>query len=328
MSTKTDQKFIFKAVSRHEVEQQLKSVKRNKATGLDDLPPGLIKDSAELISAPLAHLINLSLKTSIFPTDWKAAKVIPTHKSGAHSNPDNYRPISVLPVISKIIEKIIHRQLITFLDKNHLLTKFQFGFRPKLSTEYAATILLDSIRDNVYKGRLVGAVFVDLSKAFDTVSHAMLLDKLPLYGVEGKELEWFKDYLFFRKAKVAYNGCFSQENALLTGVPQGSILGPLLFLVLFNDVVDVIEHSSILKYADDTVLYVADKDIQSIKAKLSKDMDCLADWLKSNELVLNLKKGKTESLLFGTSQRIAKQTEPFEIKLSHQTVINNTTEYK
>ena len=115
---------------------------------------------------------------------------------------------------------------------------------------------------------------------------------------------------------------------MLTGVPQGSILGPLLFLILFNDVVDVIEHSSILKYADDTVLYVAYKDIESIKAKLSKDMDCLADWLKSNELVLNLKKGKTESLLFGTSQRIAKQTEPFEINLSHQTVINNTTDYK
>ena len=132
------------------------------------------------------------------------AKVIPIHKSGAHSNPDNYRPISVLPVISKIIEKIIHRQLITFLDKNHLLTKFQFGFRPKLSTEYAATILLDSNRNNVDKSKLVGAIFVDLTKAFDTVSHAMLLDKLPLYGVDGRELEWFKDYLFFRKAKVAY----------------------------------------------------------------------------------------------------------------------------
>ena len=115
---------------------------------------------------------------------------------------------------------------------------------------------------------------------------------------------------------------------MLTGVPQGSILGPLLFLILFNDAVNVIEHSSILKYADDTVLYDADKDIQSIKAKLSKDMDCLADWLKCNEMVLNLKKGKTEeSLLFGTSQRIAKQTEPLEIKLSDQNVINNTSEY-
>ena len=170
---------------------------------------------------------------------------------------------------------------------------------------------------------------MDLSKAFDTVSHAMFLDKLPLYEVEGKELEWFKDYLFIRKAKVAYNGCFSKEHALLTRVPQGSILGPLLFLILFNGVVDVIEHSSILKYADGTVLYVADKDIQSINAKFSKDMDCLADWLKSNELVLNLKKGKTECLLFGTSQRIAKQTtEPLEIKLSYQTVINSTKEYK
>ena len=208
------------------------------------------------------------------------------------------------------------------------ISKFQFGFRPKLSTEYAATILLDSIRNNVDKGKLVGAIFVDLTKAFDTVSHAMLLDKLPLYGVDGRELEWFKEYLFFRKAKVAYNSCFSKENALLTGVPQGSILGPLLFLILFNDAVDVIEHSSILKYADDTVLYVADQDIQSIKAKLSKDMDCLADWLKCNELVLKVKKGKTECLLFGTSQRTAKQTEPLEIKLLDQTVINNTTDYK
>ena len=156
----------------------------------------------------------------------------------------------------------------------------------------------------------------------------MLLDKLPLYGVEGKEVEWFKDCLFFRKAKVAYDSCFSKENALPIGVPQGSILGPLLFLILFNDAVDVIEHSSILKYADDTVLYGADKDIQSIKVKLSKDMDCLAEWLKCNELVLNSKRRKTESLPFGTSQRIAKQTEPLEIKWSDQTVINNTMEYK
>ena len=167
----------------NKVEQQLKSVKRNKATALDDLPPGLIKDSAELISAALAHLINFSLKTGIFLTERKTAKVIPTHKS------NSYRPISVLPVISKIIEKIIYHPLTTFLDKCQLITNFQYGFRPKLSTEYATTILLDSIRDNVNKGRLVGAIFVDLSKAFDTVSHAMLLDKLPIDGFQGKELK-------------------------------------------------------------------------------------------------------------------------------------------
>ena len=156
MSVEAKNTTIFNMVSSKEDEQQLKSVKRNKATGLDHLQTGLIKDAAELISAPLAHFV---------------AKVIPIYKSGAQSNPDNYRPILVLPVISKLIKQIIHRQLITFLDKNHLLTKFQFGFRPELSTEYAATILLDNIRNNVDKGKLVGAIFVDLSKDFDTKSH-------------------------------------------------------------------------------------------------------------------------------------------------------------
>ena len=130
---------------------------------------------------------------------------------------------------------------------------------------------------SINKDRLVRAIFVDLSRAFEPVSHAMLLDKLPIYGVQGKELEWFKDYLFFRKPTVACSGCFSKGHAFLTGVPQGSILGPLLFLILFNDVLDVIEHSSILKYADDVVLHVADQDVQSINATLSQDLDYFAD---------------------------------------------------
>eukprot|EP00795_Rhopilema_esculentum_P008031 gene8031-13942_t len=159
-----------------EVERELKSIKRNKATGLDDLPPGLIKDLAESISAPLTHLINMSLMTSTFPADWKTAKIIPTHKSGARSSCDNYRPISVLPVLSK--------------------------------------------------DQLVGAFFVDLSKAFDTISHAILLEKLAIHGIKDNELEWFNDYPFSRKAVVAFNGCISDEQNLLTGVPQGSILGP------------------------------------------------------------------------------------------------------
>ena len=185
----------------------------------------------------------------------KTAKVIPIHKSGTRSNFDNFRPISILLAISKIIERIIHRQVMSFLNENNLLSRFQFGFRSDLSTEYAETVLLDDIRRNVDKGNLVGAVFVDLSKAFDTLSHATLLDKLPQYGIQDTELEWFKDYLFCRKQVVSYNGCLSADHNVSTGVPQGSILGPLLFLVYFNDVIEAIEHSSIVKYADDTILY-------------------------------------------------------------------------
>ena len=189
--------------------------------------------------------------------------------------------------------------------------------------------MLDDIRRNVDNDQLVGAVFVDLSKAFDTISHAILLDKLTMYGIKDRELEWFNDYLFSRKAVVAFNSCLSYKQDLLTGVPQGSILGPLLFLISFNDAVEVMEYSSILKYADDTVLYVAGKETDSIEIKLSKDMDNLSEWLRCNELILNLKKGKTESILFGTAQRIAKQRSgQLKVTMSQPTPteINNTTE--
>ena len=289
ISRRTEQNFKFQTVAKSEVERHLKSIKRSKTTGSDDLPPGLLNDSAELIATPLTHLINLSLTTNVFPADWKIAKIIPIYKLGSCSNLDNYRPISILPVLSKIIEKIIHRQLMSFLDRNSLLSPSQFGFRRGLSTELAATLLLDDMRKEVDAGKLVGAVFIDLSKAFDTISHAKLLEKLSQYGVNDGELEWFKDYLFSRKATVSYNNCTSGVCEIYTGVPQGSILGLLLFLIFFNHITDEINHAKIVKYADDTVLYVADKETQSIQTKL--DMESIAIWLKENELIINLKKG-------------------------------------
>ena len=137
---------------------------------------------------------------------------------------------------------------------------------------------------------------------FDTINHAILLEKLAIYGIKDGELEWFSDYHFNRKAVVTFNSCLSNEQVLLIGLPKGSILGPLLFFISFIDAVEVMEHSSILIYADDTELYVAGKEIDSIENNLSKDIDNLSAWLKCNELILNLKKGKTESILFGTAQ--------------------------
>ena len=153
---RTDKKFNFRPVSKLEVEKDLRSIQRNKSTGIDNLPPCLLKDAARTISAPLTHLINLSLQTGLFPEDWKLAKIVPIHKSGSRSSFDSYRPISVLPVLSKIIEKAVHRQVMEFLGQNKLLSASHFGFRPKLSTELAATLLLDDIRKNLDDGKLGG----------------------------------------------------------------------------------------------------------------------------------------------------------------------------
>ena len=179
----------------------------------------------------------------------------------------------------------------------------------------------------VDEGKLVGATFIDLSKAFDTISHSNLLRKLPQYGICDEELGWVTDYLFHRSVVVSYGSCLSDKQDILTGVPQGSILGPLLLIIFFNDITDVIEVAKIVKYADDSVIYVGDKDVAVINSKLTKDMDAIVKWLDQNALIINLKKGKTESLLFGTSQRIAKQNETLNVMYRGDKVLN-TNHYK
>ena len=215
--------------------------------------------------------------------------------------------------MSKVIEKIVHKQLMNFLEENKLLSTRQFGFRPQMSTDLAATLLLDDIRKSVDKGQLVGALFVDLSRAFDTISHSNLLTKLPTYGIDGKELTWFEDYLFNRSAQVSYNDVLSEVHQLKSGVPQGSILGPLLFVLFFNDITDVIE-TNIVKYADDTVIYWADKDVTNLSKILTNEMKKLEKWMVENELILNAKKGKTEVFVFGTAQRLKRQSEEICIR--------------
>ena len=242
------------------------------------------------------------MQTGLFPSEWKSAKITPIHKSGSRSNFDNYRPISVLPAISKVMETIVHHQVMDFLNENKLLSKNQFGFRPKMSTELAAVKFIDEIQMSVDKGNLAGAVFIDLTKAFDTISHSKLLGKLPQYGITGVELDWFKDYLFKRATCISYNNHVSQECHLRTGVPQGSIIGPLLFLISFNDIVDVINQSRIVKYADDVVLYAEGKTTESINSKLTSDMANVANWLDENDLIINLKGRENRSTIIWNSQ--------------------------
>lgn len=264
--------FHLKNVSPDEVCDHLSKLKRKKATGNDDLPSALLKDSKHSIKHPLCHIINLSISTGIISTAWKNAKIIPVYKSGTRSTFDNYRPISILPILSKILEKIVHNQLYSYLEENELLYSRQFGFRKDMSTEQAVTILLDDIRSHVDKGDIVGACFIDLTKAFDTISHSKLL---PKYGIHDRELDWFTDYLFCRTANVKFDQCESESFDICSGVPQGSILGPLLFLLIFNDLGDVIKYSKLIKYADDTVLYCNSKNVEDITTKMNADLDAV-----------------------------------------------------
>ena len=291
----TNKTFKFRKVTAIQIDNLLNKLKRKKSTGLDGIPPSLLRDCSSVIAAPLSHIINLSMSTGVYPTDWKRSKIIPVYKSGSNNNIENYRPISVIPAISKIAEKVIHSQLTNYLEENSLINDDQFGFRRLRSTEHAAIQFTDNIKKKVNEGKLVGSVFIDLTKAFDTLSHSKLLLKLSSYGINNNELDWFKDYLFNRSQCVQYNNSLSKEEKVSCGVPQGSIVGPLLFTLFFNDFYTCLKHSRAVKYADDTVIYLAGKDTFIIESRLSADMQAISNWCTDNELILNLKKAKLSS---------------------------------
>ena len=214
------------------------------------------------------------------------------------------------------------------LENNHLISDRQFGFRRNRSTEQATAIFTDQIRKNMDKGQLTGAVFIDMSKAFDTISHASIINKLPSYGISGAEYQWLISYLFGRKQQVSFLGTTSSLYPIYCGVPQGSILGPLLFILHFNDAVETLLHCGIVMYADDTVIFCADKNTDVIQKRVEEDFSSLSDWLAENELIINCKKGKTEVMMFGTSQRLNK-TDNSTLQLYHNsTPIAATQTYK
>ena len=188
-------------------------------------------------------------------------------------------------------------------------------------------VIIDDIRKEVDKGNLVGAVFIDLSKAFDTLSHAVLLKKLEAYGIQGNELHWFTDYLFCRQQYVNLGASRSSNEPVFCGVPQGSILGPLLFLVFYNDMADQLVNARVLKYADDTVVYFPGQEIGAIERALAQDLEALAQYFDENELMINLKKGKTEAMLFGTGKRLSATERNLELRYRGH-AITTTTSYK
>jgi hypothetical protein len=295
--------FTFNPVNENSIFKLLNKLGSNKATGLDGIPSRFVKDAAPIISGPISHIVNLSIIQGSVPDSLKLARVTPLYKKSDKTQVGNYRPVSILSIISKIFERVIYDQLQGYLNDRKLLYNFQSGFRKGYSTDTCLMHLSDYLRFNLDKGHMVGMVLLDLQKAFDTVDHDILLMKLQAIGLHSDALLWFRSYLSDRKQCVDISGTLSSQAAISCGVPQGSILGPLLFLIYVNDLSGVVK-DKVLLYADDTGILVAGKSISEIEASLSSSMELVSEWLVDNKLSLHL--GKTESILFGSKPKLSK----------------------
>ena len=285
----------------------------SKAPGIDKLPGTFLRDGAALISDPLTQIINLSLQTSKFLNLCKIAKLKTLFKKGSRTEAKNYRPISLLPLLSKLFEKVVHIQTETFLNSNNIIYTYQSGFRPKHSTESCLTHLSDRFLEGCDRGLHTGMILIDLQKAFDTINYDILLEKMELMNFSLETICWFKSYLSNRSFIVNVDSTFSEPANLVCGILQGSILGPLLFLIYINDLPQAVKDSDIRLYADDTCISYSHKNIKTIEENLNKDFDSLCDWFLDNKLSIHFGEDKTKTILF-SPKNLAKGAESLAIK--------------
>ena len=258
--------------------------------------------SASILVPALEKIFNLALTTGVYPDNLKIAKVIPIYKKGSPTSVNNYRPISILSTINKIFEKILYARLINYIDKFQLIYKYQYGFRKKHSTEHALIELIDQIRFSMDNKQMTCGIFIDLSKAFDTVDHQILIGKLEHYGIRGTALELFKSYLSNRKQYVHINNCKSQTRPISCGVPQGSVLGPLLFLIFINDLPNCCPLGKFRIFADDTNVFFHCKNSDELILIGKTIMIELNSWFTANKMTLNT--DKTSFTIFKTNRLI------------------------
>ena len=264
----------------------LKRVDTNKASGVDRIGAGVLQMAAKGISHSLTSLFNTSLDTGQVPSEWKLAVIIPVPKSGTSESLDNFCPISLLPVVAKVFERLVHQQLFSHLQKYNILHPTQSGFRPRHTTQDVLVGLVDSWRKALDADLLVGAIMMDLSKAFDCVDHSILVRKLRVLWSEWGELRWFQDYLHGRKQRVRVSSAYSTWSDIRRGVPQGSILGPLLFNLYVNDLPEAVGECKTMQYADDTTLSLVRENAKDLEHGLTEGAEKVAEWVRKNKLTL------------------------------------------
>ncbi|MEL6988474.1 MAG: reverse transcriptase family protein [Bacteroidota bacterium] len=292
----------------------IKSLKFTNSCGPDKMPFRFLIDSLPVMVFYVLVIVNTSIVTGNYPTTWKTPEVIPIHKNGDPLDVGNYRPISLLPILSKILEKVIANQLTDFLESNRLLANNQHGFRPCLSTETALLTITNKIYENIENKKVSLLLLLDLSKAFDSVNHQILLEKLSKLHIDSF---WFKNYLTNRFQSVRLGSIISSPHEINFGVPQGSVLGPPLFSVYINDLHQYIQNCLLVNYADDTQMLL-EGDPKQINIFLDRAENVLiaaSNYFSKNGLLLNEK--KTQFIIFGSRQYIAQLPEDINIRFGN-----------
>ena len=310
MGTRNVNCILLKPVDTTEVSKILKEMKES-SPGWDEIQAKIVKKTFISFIAPLTHICNLSILKGCFPSELKLAKVVPIFKADCRSTYTNYRPVSVLSCFSKLLETLMYDRLISFIIQHELLYKYQFGFRKAHSTILAILTLTDMVSKALENGNHVIGVFLDFSKAFDTVDHDILFHKLDHLGIRGTALDWLRDYLTSRHQFVMYDKISSDKKVVTCGVPQGSVLGPLLFLLYVNDIANISDTLFSILFADDTNALAIGKDLNVLIETVNKELQKVVTWLAANKLSLNIK--KTHFMIFRTKNKNTKHSNPIKI---------------
>lgn len=287
----------------NEITSTFSNLKNTKSTDVNGLQIGPVKYVIDIIVPYLEYIFNLVLESGSFPYAMKQARVSVIFKAGNKNEPTNYRPISILPVFSKGLEKVVLTRLNNFFAKNNLLTDCQHGFRPGKSTETALLTLKEKIIENIESNKLTLAIFIDFSKAFDYLNRDLLLEKLDSYGVRGVAFSLIRSYLSDREQCVAIGDSVSSFLSNHSGVPQGSVLGPFLFNIYVNDIVEIDKNAQFILYADDTTILVSGLDIHEVTKKAEHVLEKLSLWSDGNALKINASKSK--AILFQAKNKHA-----------------------
>ena len=297
--------FRLRQITVEEVLKEIKLIKLSKPSGIENISTKIIKDSLWVLAHQFTWLLNLSIRTSQIPADWKKARVSLIPKDGVLTDINNFRPIAILPVVSKLMERLIQSQTMVYLEENDVLDVNQGGFRKNNSTTSTTAAMLDDIYTNINNQQLTYSIFIDFRKAFDSINHKILLKKLAKLGFHPETILWYQNYLTNRTQYTVVDDTRSSLLGVNCGVPQGSVLGPMLFLLFINDLGSAIKHSLYKLYADDTVLYskCTGEDNVILSMKMQEDLDNVSVWCRTNAIMMNVKKTKT--MIFGTKHRLS-----------------------